>query len=172
MKTTIFLAILAAAITNVSAADFAALPDFRSFERQAVAVAPSAPALVSLDAANKADDNTKGYLTFINWGLYQPTKMAAIVIYGPVARNLYDTMSRAKYRPAPANLASMHPREVSRNICEARLGKFIVCLKIPKMMADGSALVLTNGKPTYTDDSYQCDVNIIDSQTMEFGQAN
>lgn len=30
------------------------------------------------------------------------------------------------------------------------------------------ALVLTNGKTTYTDDSYQCDIHVLNSRTMEF----
>lgn len=168
MKIALMTMIFAALSAQVFAADFS---DLQNPQTSGIKVtAPAQPALVSKDAVNKADDNTKGYLTFINWGLHMQTKSAAIVIYGPVARNLYDTMTKARYRPAPANFASYTPAQVSRNICEARIAKTMTCLKIPKMLSDGSALVLTNGKPTYTDDSYQCDINISDSQTMEFSQ--
>ena len=168
MKIALMTVVFAALSTQVFAADFS---DLQNPQPSGITVtAPARPMLVSKDAVNKADENTKGYLTFINWGLYQPTKAAAIVIYGPVARNLYDTMTKARYRPAPANMASLPPSQISRGICEARIAKTIICLKIPKFAQDGNSLVLTNGKPTYTDDSYQCDINISDSQTMEFSQ--
>jgi hypothetical protein len=166
MKKILFLIVLAAAIP-AAAAEYPAALSLKAAAPAAVpAVAVTAPALVRGEAANKAEDNTRGYLAFTNWGLYADTRQAAIVIYGPVARNLYDTMTGARYRPAPYNLASLHPREVSREICEARVGVHLTCLKIPKMTAD--ALVLTNGRPTYTDDSYQCDIHITNSKTMEF----
>lgn len=167
MKIALIAAMFATLSTQVFAADFSDLsnPKFSSIQ----VAAPQSPALVSLDAANKAEDNTVGYIKFINWGLYDNyTKSGAIVIYGAVAKTMYDTMTKAKYRPAPANFASYTPAQVSRDICEARVAKSITCLKIPKFSADGKTLVLTNGKPTYTADSYQCDIHISDAQTMEF----
>jgi hypothetical protein len=168
MKKTLIAALLALAPAVAAAADFS-LARAAAADIKGAAAPVSAPALVTLDASNKGEDNTQGYLSFVNWGLYQPTKSAAIVVYGPVARNLYETMNRAKFRAAPANLASMHPREVTRQNCEARVGRHMVCLRIPKMTSD--ALVLTNGRPTYTADSYQCDIYVSDSGTMEFSTA-
>lgn len=173
MKKIMIAVILSGMCGAVYAADFSVLQDYKSSDTKISAPSVPQPTLVNKVAGNKATSDYQGKIQFIDWGVsFEDDTMTtgAIVISGPVAQTLYNTMSGARYRAAPANLASMTPAQVSRDICEARIGTQMICLKLPLISPDGASLVLSGGKPVYNASSYQCDIKIADVKTMEFSK--
>ena len=170
----IMIAVVLSGMCGVGyAADFSALQNYKSADTKISSPAVPQPTLVAKVAGNKDISDYQGKIQFIDWGVaFEDESMVngAIVISGPVAQILYKTMTGARYRAAPANLASMTPAQVTRDICEARISNQMICLKMPVITPDGAALVLAGGKPVYNASSYQCDINILDVKTMEFSK--
>ena len=171
MKISIFAVILAAVSVQANASSFSVLQANSPSDIQLTAPSVSAPRdLVTKSAGSTKAENPNylGNIIFIDWSVHSSSfESGAIVIQGLAAKTLYNTMTRARYRPEPANMGSMHMRDISRDICEARISRNMICLKIPVSTADG-ALLLSSGRPTYNNDSYQCDINIPNVKTMDF----
>ncbi len=113
--------------------------------------------------ASDGPHSAGGTISYASWGS-DMGDTGALVISGKAAELLWGDMTQARLVPAAADLESRHPSMISREDCESRVGKNIVCRRIPKMNAD--SVVRQNGKVVY---SIQCDINIASVPKGEIG---
>ena len=100
----------------------------------------------------------------LSWGLLAVAFVGGMVIGGVAADDMWGALTKAPVRPADPNLENLSAGEISRDMCEGRIGKAYICIKLPEWDQQGVLKRDAAGKVLYI---HQCDFNFKNVTTGE-----
>ena len=72
---------------------------------------------------------------------FEPTDTTGVlVINDEAAERMFKDMSKAEVDPEEADMKERKPRDVSLDDCEGRIGRHVICRKVPNFINDGEDL--------------------------------
>lgn len=92
---------------------------------------------------------------------FEPTDtMAVLVVNDDAAERMFNDLSKAEVDPEEPDMKDRVPADVSLDDCEGRIGRHVICRKVPRFINDGEALEKDkDGNLVYL---HQCFINIDD----------
>jgi hypothetical protein len=119
---------------------------------------------VLLSTGSAYAGSSYGEVQYAPWpGDFAPAGI--LVINGKAATTMFNDMKSAQKDPAAPDLEQRLPDDVSLTDCEGRIGRDVICRKVPRFAKDGTALEKdANGRVKYL---HQCYINILDVTTGE-----
>ena len=115
------------------------------------------------DVADEGDDDRGsafGEAQYPRLQLDEDDTTGLLVINDEAAERMFADMTSAAVDPEIEDMKDRKPAQVSLNDCEGRIGRHIICRKVPRFTDDGEALELdSDGNLLYL---HQCFVNLQD----------